>query len=347
MAEFDLIERIRRMAAQPREDVALGIGDDAAVLAVPADQQLAAATDTLVEGVHFPVGTAPADLGWKALAVNLSDLAAMGATPAWALLNLTLPAADAHFVDGFAEGFTQLARQYRLALVGGDTTRGPLAITVSVFGFVPEGCALTRAGAQAGDAVCVTGSLGDAAGALHLVMRDSGLGIRDLENAHDGSPPVRPERRRAAPESKGNSMHEILEARLHRPTPRIEAGLVLRGVASACIDVSDGLLADLGHVARESGVGLELELDCLPVSAALVQSFGAEQARAWALGGGDDYELAFTVPEAAVSRVLDELARIGCGATCIGCVVTGEGVRVLDARGEAAQPMHRGWEHFS
>jgi thiamine-monophosphate kinase len=294
------------------------MGDDAAVLAVPPGQQLAAATDTLVEGVHFPLGTAPSDLGWKALAVNLSDLAAMGATPAWALLNLTLPAADAHFVDGFAEGFTQLARPYRLALVGGDTTRGPLAITVSVFGFVPEGRALTRARAQAGDAVCVTGSLGDAAGALHLPSRDSGQGER-----------------------------EVLMARLNRPEPRIEAGLALRGAASACIDVSDGLMADLGHVARSSGVGIELELDQLPVSTALLQSFGAEQARAWALGGGDDYELAFTVPAAAVSRVLDELARIGCGATCIGRVVKGEGVCVLDGRGEPVQPAHRGWEHFS
>jgi len=169
--EFRLIERIRELTAQPRDDVRIGIGDDAAVLAVPQGQELVVAIDTLVDGVHFPRGTAPVDIGWKALAVNLSDLAAMGATPAWALLALTLPDADPVFVDGFSEGFSRLAQPHRLALVGGDTTRGPLSISVAVHGFVPPGQALTRAGARVGDLVLVTGTLGDAAAGLHALQQ--------------------------------------------------------------------------------------------------------------------------------------------------------------------------------
>jgi len=195
--EFRLIDRIRERTAQARDDVRLGIGDDAALLAVPAGQELAVAIDTLVEGVHFPVGTAPADIGWKALAVNLSDLAAMGATAAWALLALTLPRPDAAFVDGLADGFAQLARQHRLALVGGDTTRGPLTLSVAVHGFVPPGQALIRAGARVGDAVLVTGTLGDAA-----------AGLRCLQAQMDVQ----------------TSMHAALVERLNRPTPRLAAG---------------------------------------------------------------------------------------------------------------------------
>src|SRR5690242_5751167 len=208
--EFDLVEIIRARTAQPRGDVVLGIGDDAALLKPPAGQQLVACTDTLVEGVHFPRGTAPEDIGWKSLAVNLSDVAAMGATPAWAMLALTLPQADKRFVEAFAEGFAQLARAHALSVVGGDTTQGPLSVTVSAFGFVPEGRALLRSGARVGDAVFVTGRLGDAAAAL-LLVRDSGLGTRDSMNEHARS--------------------ELL-VRLNRPEPRIAAGLSLRDVAS-------------------------------------------------------------------------------------------------------------------
>src|SRR6185437_16295638 len=168
--EFDLIEVIRARVNVTRSDVALGIGDDAALLDVPAGQQLVACTDALVAGVHFPVGTVPEDIGWKALAVNLSDLAAMGAEPAWALLALTLPDADAAFVEHFADGFATLANQHAVALIGGDITQGPLAVTVTALGFVPHDLALTRSGARAGDAVFVTGTLGDAAGALKMLM---------------------------------------------------------------------------------------------------------------------------------------------------------------------------------
>jgi len=323
--EFDLIELIRARTAQPRGDVALGIGDDAALLNLPAGQQLVACTDTLVEGVHFPRGTAPQDLGWKSLAVNLSDLAAMGATPAWAMLALTLPHADQRFVEAFAEGFAQLARTHAVALVGGDTTRGPLSVTVSAFGFVPENRALLRSGARVNDAVFVTGTLGDAAAALRL-MRDSGLGARDSIN----------EQARAE-----------LQSRLNRPEPRIAAGLALRDVASACIDVSDGLLADLGHLCVASGAGALIEADALPFSSAMFALFNSEERRAFALGGGDDYELCFTASVDRADRLSADFARLGFGALRIGRIVAEPGVRVRDAHGNTVETSRRGWQHFA
>ena len=324
--EFDLIEMIRQRTVQPRDDVRLGIGDDAAVLAVPPGQELAVALDTLVEGVHFPHGTAPADIGWKALAVNLSDLAAMGATPAWALLALTLPAPDADFVQGFAAGFAELAQPHRLALVGGDTTRGPLGISVVVHGFVPPGRALTRAGARVGDAVLVTGTLGDAAAGLALVLAQGQAG-----GAADELRPAR----------------DYLIARLNRPTPRLAAGLALRERASACIDISDGLLADLGHLCTASGVGAEIDAAALPRSPALRALHDDASALQLALGGGDDYELCFSVAAARVAEVQAELARLGCGATRIGRIVAGTGVRVRGADGAWLTIARQGWEHFA
>ncbi|RCS29138.1 thiamine-phosphate kinase [Rhodanobacter denitrificans] len=321
--EFDLIELIRRHAAQARDDVRIGIGDDAAVLAVPAGQELAVAIDTLVEGVHFPRGTAAADIGWKALAVNLSDLAAMGASPAWALLALTMPSADTAFVEGFAEGFARLAQPQRLALVGGDTTRGPLTISVAVHGFVPPGQALTRAGARAGDAVLVTGTLGDAAAGLHAVQH-----------------PPRDDDNRAG-------LRAFLSERLNRPTPRLAAGAALRGQATACIDISDGLIADLGHICTASGVGAEIEAAWLPRSSALLELYDETTALHFALSGGDDYELCFTAPAARVAELQAGLARLGCGATKIGRIVEGECVRVRAADGSWLATDRPGWEHFA
>jgi thiamine-monophosphate kinase len=317
--EFTLIDRIRERTAQSRDDVRLGIGDDAALLAMPAGQELAVAIDTLIEGVHFPVGTAAADIGWKALAVNLSDLAAMGATPAWALLALSLPSANADFIDGFATGFAQLAQSYRLALVGGDTTRGALTISVAVHGFVPPGKALVRAGAQVGDAVLVTGTLGDAAGGLRIVQQG---GHQDAQAA------------------------DLVE-RLNRPAPRVAAGLALRGCAHACIDVSDGLLADLGHICASSKVGAEIEAALLPRSSALLDLFSDADATAFALTGGDDYELCFTVASRDVAQVQADLARLGCGATRIGRIVEGQEVIVRDRDGNRLEPGRQGWNHFS
>ena len=322
--EFELIEILRARAAMARADVRLGIGDDAAVLAPPAGHELIAATDTLVAGVHFPSSTKPEDIGWKALAVNLSDLAAMGATPAWALLGLTLPSADRDFVERFADGFAALAAQHHVALIGGDTTRGPLTINVTVLGFAPPAQALLRSGARVGDLVFVTGTVGDAA-----------AGLRCVADRPTGSTSIPPD------------ACEALRARLDRPTPRVAAGIVLRGAASACIDVSDGLLADLGHIASRSGVSIEIAAAALPASSALLQVFDADARLVLQATGGDDYELAFTLPQANEAATLRDLAKTGCGATRIGRVVEGAGVRLLDeARNEIALPQ-RGWEHFA
>jgi len=327
VAEFDLIDLIRARCEVGRADVRLGIGDDAAVLAVPAGHELAVSTDTLVAGVHFPAATRADDLGWKALAVNLSDLAAMGATPAWALLALTLPAAERSLVEGFAIGFAELAAQHRVALVGGDTTRGPLAVSVVVHGFVPPGRALRRDGAQVGDLVFVTGTLGDAAAGLRC------LDPRDVQAHALFHAPA--------------DAREWLLARLNRPMPRIAAGIALREFATACIDVSDGLCADLGHVAKRSDVGIEVDASRLPASSALLALFDEADRVALQASGGDDYELAFTAPPAREAELQRDLARLGCGATRIGRVVAGSGVRLQDNAGTEIALYRRGWEHFA
>ena len=319
--EFGLIDLIRERCATDREDVQLGIGDDAALLAVPAAQLLAVSTDTLVAGVHFPEHTSANDVGWKSLAVNLSDLAAMGATPAWATLALTLPRAEASWVAAFADGFAALAREYKLALVGGDTTRGPLSITVTVHGFVPPGAALLRRGARPGDGLFVTGTLGDAAAGLFWTR----------------------EQRSADVTGAGERLLE----RLNRPTPRVAQGLLLRGRASACIDVSDGLIADLGHICRASNVAAQIEVESLPASSALLAAFDASARAGFQLRGGDDYELCFTASSDGASSLLEDLARSGCGATRIGRIEAGAGVHVRDAAGSQIPLDRGGWEHFA
>lgn len=325
--EFDQIDLIRERCTVARADVRLGIGDDAAILGVPAGHDLVACTDTMVAGVHFPAQMRARDLGWKSLAVNLSDLAAMGATPAWALLALTLPESDRAFVADFAEGFAELAAQHRVALVGGDTTRGPLSVTVVAHGFLPPDRALRRDGAQVGDLVFVSGTLGDAA---------AGLRCLDPRDPHAQS------LFNAAPDTR-----EFLVERLHRPTPRIAIGVALREFASACIDISDGLLADLGHVAARSDVGIEIDALPLPASSALLALFDADERLALQAAGGDDYELAFCVPAAHVAAMQRDLARLGGGATRIGRVVAGQGVRLLDADGSEIPLRRAGWEHFA
>ncbi|CAN5696817.1 thiamine-phosphate kinase [soil metagenome] len=318
MAEFELIARIRARAAHARKDVSLGIGDDAAVIDLPPGRQLVVAMDTLNAGVHFPDDTAPADVGWKALAVNLSDLAAMGAVPAWCTLSLSLPEADAGWLDGFLDGFQALAAEHDVALVGGDTTRGPLSICVTAHGLVEPGRALRRDGARAGDLVWVTGTLGDAAGAL-------------------------------AQWQGGGAVDDALRARLDRPTPRIATGRDLSGLASACIDVSDGLLADLGHVCHASGVGAEISVDTLPWSEALRAGFDTATRRALQATGGDDYELCFTTAAtpAAIDAVASAAAQAGVCIVRVGCIVAGEGVSAFDADGNPWRPAGNGYRHFS
>ena len=303
--EFELIDLISRATASHRRDVALGIGDDGAVLRVPRGRELVVVMDTMVEGVHFLRGTSAADVGWKSLAVNLSDLAAMGAEPAWATLALTLPEPDATWVRGFARGFAALAKRHGVALVGGDTTRGPLTITVQAHGFVPPRRALRRDGARAGDAIFVSGTLGDAAAGL------------------------------------ANPRNAKLRVRLDRPVPRVALGLALRGIASAAIDVSDGLAADLGHVLDASGVGAMLDVDALPSSRALRDA--VTDVRALQLGGGDDYELCFTVPARRVARVADIARELRLPLTRIGRIERERGLR--DATGRALA--RRGYVHFS
>jgi thiamine-monophosphate kinase len=319
--EFDLIARIRARAAT-RGDVLLGIGDDAALLRMPPGQALAVAMDTLNVGVHFPAGTAPADIGWKALAVNLSDLAAMAAAPAWCTLSLSLPAPDPGWLDAFLDGFLALAAQHGVALVGGDTTRGPLSVCVTAHGIVDARAALRRDAARVGDDVWVTGSLGDAATAL--AQWQAGAGI-----------------------------DAALRTRLDRPTPRVAAGLALAGIAHACIDVSDGLLADLGHVCVASGVAAEIDIDALPASHALRAALAddAQALRSAQASGGDDYELCFTAPKTARLAVESALLLCDIPVTRIGRILAPErGTPRLIARtgmGEVWEPSRSGYMHFA
>ena len=324
--EFELISRLLATTARQREDVVIGPGDDGAVLSVANGQQLVASVDTLVDGVHFLPGTAARDIGWKALAANLSDLAAMGASPAWALLGLTMPKADSAFVDGLAAGFNALAGRYKLCLVGGDTTSGPLTVSITVLGLVPAGKALTRSGAQPGDVIFVTGTLGAGAAGLHC-----------LQPGHADA-----DRLLSAP---GDAREQLIERYL-RPLPRVDVGRNLRDVASACIDLSDGLLADLGHLCSASGVGAEIEAARLPRSPALAELFGQAGAIEYALGGGDDYELCFSVPARKADMLAADLVRAGHAVSRIGRIVEGTSVRVLGENGRPITPRWRGWEHF-
>lgn len=363
MAEFDLIDRIRSRVAT-RSDVLLGIGDDAAIVRVPADRQLVVCTDTLNAGVHFPYGTRAADIGWKALAVNLSDLAAMAAQPAWCTLSLSMPDDDPAWLDGFLDGFLELAGQRRVALIGGDTTRGPLSISVTAHGLVGPGRALRRGGAQVGDDIWVTGTLGDAAGALALLLaapdRDVGLPTSDTHGGEAADRAVNDHRAGAggAPtpsKSADAGALDHLRARLDRPTPRVAVGDRLGGIAHAGIDISDGLLADLGHICRASGVLAEILLDALPCSPALAAVFDIDARRVLQAGGGDDYELCFSAPVDTRGDIAVIAVQTGTTITRIGRLVAGAGigddvgddVRVLGADGAPWQPPRRGYTHFA
>ena len=319
LSESALIERFFRSLGVQRTDVPLGIGDDAAVLECPRDAQLVATTDTLVAGVHFPPATPPAAIGHRALAVNLSDLAAMGARPAWALLALTLPEADAGWLAEFAAGLAALARAHNVALVGGDTTRGPLCVTLQLLGFVPRGAALTRAGGRAGDLLYVSGTPGDAGAGLALLQG-----------------------RLTAPPAAAAYLRE----RFLAPSPRVALGEQLRGYASACIDVSDGLLGDAGKLAQASGTALTLEFAALPVSEPLEQALGAEAARKLALSAGDDYELCFSVRPERSAQLVRELPPERWNYHRIGALRAGAGVEVT-RDGTVMEFSHSGYQHFA
>lgn len=312
LSEFELIARYFAspdFAVSDAEGVLLGVGDDAALLRLPPGEDLAVSVDTLVAGVHFPCDSSAEQIGHRALAVNLSDLAAMGARPLWFTLALTLPEADEAWLAGFSRGLAVLARRYHVALVGGDTTRGPLSITIQVHGSVPAELALRRDGARAGDDVWVSGHPGTAA-----------LGLRQLLA---GGP------------------RDEAACVFVAPVPRIALGLALRGLASAAIDVSDGLLADAGHIAGRSGVAIALERERLPFSPPLAALADPQDACALALTGGDDYELCFTAPPRHAAAIAGAGADLGLACTRIGRVLAGQGVRCAGFVPRAA-----GYQHF-
>ena len=318
MGEFDLIARY---FDRPVRRSPLGIGDDCALLQPAPGMQLAVTSDMLVEGRHFLSTVDPRRLGHKALAVNLSDLAASGARPLAFTLSLALPTADAAWLAAFSEGLLALADAHQCELVGGDTTRGPLCINITAFGEVPAGGALLRSGARAGDELWVSGTLGDARLALEAFRG-----------------------RIALPQA----VFESARARLEQPQPRVALGQALVGIASSAIDVSDGLLGDLGHILQRSGVGASVQAACAPQLLAAAQGLVLDEAivRELVLAGGDDYELAFTAPAAQRAAVEAAATQAGTRVTRIGVIDAEPGLRVLDAQGRALAQDFTGFDHF-
>lgn len=319
MGEFDLIAKY---FDRPVRRSPLGIGDDCALLQPAPGMQLAVTSDMLVEGRHFLSTVDPRRLGHKSLAVNLSDLAAAGARPLAFTLSLALPSADAAWLAGFSEGLLALADQHACELVGGDTTRGPLCINITAFGEVPAGGALLRSGARAGDELWVSGTLGDARLALEAFRGRISLPQAIFDTARD---------------------------RMEQPQPRVALGQALVGIASAAIDISDGLLGDLAHILQRSGVGASVQAASAPL---LLAAAGAglqlDEAlvRELVLAGGDDYELAFTAPPSQRAAVEAAAARCATRVTRIGTIDAEPGLRVLDAAGRALSQDFAGFDHF-
>ncbi len=319
MSEFDWIAWLKHQAQSripARSDVIQGIGDDAAVCTVPDGMQLVISTDILVSGVHFPEDTAPIDIGYKALAVNLSDIAAMGAQPCWLSLAISMPEMNWDWLTQFSEGLIELAAEHGVQIIGGDTTRGPLSITITVHGMLPAGCARLRQHAKVGDDIWLTGSIGDAAAALKQWQNKQ---MQSMKLRH----------------------------RLDRPTARVQAGVAVRDLVHAMLDVSDGLAQDLGHILRASDVGAEIELGRLPVSASLLDFYPDDKER-WQLqmAGGDDYELCFTAPASNAFAIELALAEAGVSASVIGLIREEKGLRCLMPDGEELVLQNSGYQHF-
>lgn len=314
-SEFDLISRY---FSRPTPQADLGVGDDAALMRVSPGMQLAVSADMLVAGTHFFSDTDPRKLGWKSLAVNLSDLAAMGAQPRWATLALALPGADEAWLSAFSQGFFDCAEQFGVDLVGGDTTRGPLTISVQIMGEVPLGAALRRDAAEAGDDIWVSGQLGGAALALAALQnKTSPFGCEDGI------------------------------ASLHTPQPRVSLGLALRGLAHAAIDISDGLLADLGHILERSDCGAELLFAELPRPPALDAMLSTVLGRRCLLAGGDDYELCFTAAPSGREAIAALSLQLRLPLTRVGRIIAALGLSVLDAQGNAITMKESGYDHFA
>lgn len=318
--EFELITRYFDRKISNRKDVELGIGDDCALLNLADMQTLAISTDTLVEGIHFLADIAPEDLAYKALAVNLSDLAAMGADPAWLTLGITLPEIDEAWLQAFSDSLFEVLDYYHMQLIGGDTTRGPLSMTLGIHGLIPAGKGLKRSGARHGDWIYVTGQLGDSAAGLAILQQ------------------------RLVCDDQAN--HDYLIKRHLRPTPRILQGQALRELASAAVDISDGLLADLGHILKASGVGAKIVQDQLPLSAALQACTEPQQAIDFALNGGEDYELCFTVPEVNRAALDRALRSLGVDFTCIGQIIPASDKVQMCAKGKGIDYRASGFDHF-
>jgi thiamine-monophosphate kinase len=322
LGEFELIDRYFSKVpsgASRRSDVILGIGDDAALLRMPAGTELVAAVDTLVAGRHFPVDRNAHSIGHCALAVNLSDMAAMGATPAWATLSLTMPSADATWLDGFSAGLMSLADAHGVALVGGDTTAGPLTISIQILGHVATGTALRRSGARAGDLLAVTGTLGDAGAGLALAT--ARLAAQDRMVAD-----------------------ELIE-RFEYPTPRVAFGALARGIASAAMDLSDGLVGDLPKLAMASGLAAHVDVERLPLSPAMRSLVSGDQARVWALSAGDDYELLVAVPPQRFDELAAAAHQLNLRFTAIGELRPGNEITWTLDGGLFTAPAH-GYDHF-
>jgi thiamine-monophosphate kinase len=316
LGEFEIIARY--FTRPPRDpDVVLGVGDDAAIVSVHG--LLAVTVDTLIAGVHFPDGMAASLIGYRLMAVNLSDLAAMGARPRWATLAVTLPKADELWLDGFSRGLFELADRHGVSLIGGNLTRGPLNLTLQLLGRVEAANRLLRAGGHVGDDVWVTGTLGDGAAGVTLVKE-----------------------RVVTPEG---SAADALKQRFFRPDPRVAAGLALGPVASAAIDISDGLLADLGHICAASGCGALIDAERVPLSAELLSTFPPQTALDLALAGGDDYELCFTAAPSRAREVEAALEASGTNGRRIGQLVPGQAV-VCRRDGHAYTPTNAGYRHF-
>jgi thiamine-monophosphate kinase len=312
LGEFELIARYFARSGAG-EGVRLGIGDDAAVLDVRADRKLVVAMDTIVEGIHFPSGFAPFDIGYRALAVNLSDLAAMGAVPAWFTLSLSMPTSDEQWIEAFASGLFDLADRHGVALVGGDTVKGPLVVTIQVAGWVEPDRWLTRSGAQPGDVIVMSGMPGEAAGGLATIQRSL----------------------------PANDAIHRLRRRFARPEPRVALGRELRSIATAAMDVSDGLLADLDKLCAASSCGATVDVDALPMSPDLQATFDAQTCVEYALAGGDDYEIIFTLPAAQLSR----LQGLDVRCTPIGEITAAMDV-VCRRGGVPYVTKRRGYDHF-
>ena len=315
LSEFDLIAKY---FTRPTPKVSLGIGDDCALMTPEPGMQVAISCDMLVSGTHFFADADPKMLGHKSLAVNLSDLAAMGAKPIACTMALSLPKPDEPWLKAFAEGFFALADAHGCELIGGDTTRGPLNICVTVFGEVPMGQALRRDAAQVGDDVWVSGTLGDARLGLAGYLKEMSLDDKTHLNA---------------------------ASRLHLPTPRVALGIALRGIAHAAIDISDGLIGDLGHILKRSGKGATLEVDALPAGPMLMQQ-PTEVRRRFALAGGDDYELCFTAPASQRAAVEAAGKSAGVPVKRVGQIESGTGVRLVDAHGAPVQIQSASFDHF-